>query len=148
MSLDFENDVRPDWNRARAEADQLTAIYNSPPIPVLEIAEKLGLSVGISKFGKFSKDVSGFIDFSEKRIHVNEDDSFNRKLFTIAHEIGHWVMHREYYLKYTDKYEVMARQTGIKQNKFEQEANAFAAALLVPDGLLKPLGFTHEVQLG
>jgi Zn-dependent peptidase ImmA (M78 family) len=139
MSLDFAPDLKPDWNKALAEAYKLTAVYNSPPIPVLEIAERLGLSVGIAKFGKYSKDVSGFIDFSEKRIHVNEDDSFNRKLFTIAHEIGHWVLHREHFIKDTNEYVVLARQTGIKQNNYEQEANAFAAALLVPEGLLKPV---------
>lgn len=139
MSLDLEEDIKPDWNLARAKAQELTADYSSPPIPVLEIAERLGLSVGISTFGQYSKDVSGFIDFSENRIHVNHLNSFPRKLFTIAHEIGHWVLHRELYERYPSKYQVLARQTGIKLDKYEKEANSFAASLLVPEHLLKPV---------
>jgi Zn-dependent peptidase ImmA (M78 family) len=56
-----------------------------------------------------------------------------RKRFTIAHELGHWEMHPELN-------QIQACTTGdihaYRGSAYELEANAFAAALLMPDFML------------
>ncbi len=127
------------WDLARATADQLTDIYSSPPIPVLEIAEKNGIAVHFSEFGKHSSTIAGFCDFEEPAIYVNDADSFERKMFTIAHELGHWMLHRKIFAADPDAYVVLPRFQKAVGNNLEREANGFAKSLLVPRKLLAPV---------
>jgi len=131
------------WSRrdnAEAKADTFTAHFNAPPIPVVEIVENNGVDVVFADFGEYRERIAGFCSFSDAKIYVNRDDVKVRKYFTIAHEFGHWVLHREIYLREPDRYPVLPRfQTVDKSDQYEQEANAFAAALLVPSRLLRPV---------
>ena len=66
-------------------------------------------------------------------IGVNEDHHSNRQRFSIAHEIAHFVLHHGD--TYIDKgYRVHFRdlESGSGTKREEMEANAFAAALLMP----------------
>ncbi len=131
---------RPRFSLAKKAADDLTDVYSSPPIPVLEIAESKGVDVVFDPFDKYSDTVAGFCDFAARKLYVNENDPLNRQNFTIAHELGHWILHREYFLRHPDKYPVLPRfQDPISGNTFEIEANTFAANLLVPKMLLLPV---------
>ena len=69
---------------------------------------------------------------------INAADPPNRKKFTIAHELGHWVMHRSL-LRDRPEIGVLLREPlgRADSSPLEQEANAFAANLLVPDNMLK-----------
>lgn len=88
--------------------------------------------------GKFRDDVAGFCDFVAKRIYVNKDDVRNRQMFTVAHELGHWIMHRAAFEAHPEKYPALPRFQNVDEsNAFEREANAFASELLVPEHLLK-----------
>lgn len=127
------------WDLARKTADNLAADYSSPPIPVVEIAEQNGVDVVFAEFGAHSDAVAGFCDFEDKQIVVNDADSFGRKMFTIAHELGHWVLHRGFFEREPGKYAVLPRFQKPEKNPFEQEANCFAAELLVPRHLLLPV---------
>ena len=130
----------PRWNFAEAEAYKLAKNYSAPPIPVYEIAEQNGANVLFVDFGPNSERVSGLCDFAAARIYVNKLDHPQRQAFTIAHELGHWMLHREYFLKEPEKYPVLARfGDPDKDNPMEKEANKFAACLLVPSHLLKPV---------
>jgi Zn-dependent peptidase ImmA (M78 family) len=93
-----------------------------------------------SGFEAFADSVAGFCDFRAKRTYVNAADPTNRQTFTIAHELGHWVLHLEYYLAHPERYPVLPRY-GRPENSdpLEREANFFAAHLLVPDRLLRPV---------
>lgn len=111
-----------------------------PPIDPEKIAEDLGVRVLYADFGVHSDTVSGFIDFSEAesiRIFVNRGIHPNRKTFTIAHELGHFVMHKdwargaEYVMLRANEY-----APGTKPDK-ETEADVFAANLLVPESMLR-----------
>jgi len=63
-----------------------------------------------------------------------------RQRFTIAHELGHWVLHREYFLAHPESYPVLPRfEKPDKDNYMEKEANSFAAHILVPERLLTPV---------
>jgi Zn-dependent peptidase ImmA (M78 family) len=104
-------------------------------IDVEEIAKKLGLQVSEHDLGE---NVSGvlYIDKGKGVIGYNKHESEVRRRFTIAHEIGHFILHRLDNEIFVDKkafkglYRDDNSATGeIKQ---EREANAFAAALLMP----------------
>lgn len=127
-----------DLGRASREAAKLTKHFTTPPIPVLEIAEDCGVNVVFDSFGKQGERVSGVCDFRSRRIYVNSNDNFVRQRFTIAHELGHWMLHRELFEKQPDRYGVLPRFSRPDfSDPIEQEANRFAADLLMPQHLLK-----------
>jgi len=67
----------------------------------------------------------------------------NRLRFTVAHELGHWALHRDYAAKVKfDSFEQFARHfKGEDPARYwlEQEANEFAGRLLVPVDRLREL---------
>jgi Zn-dependent peptidase ImmA (M78 family) len=146
MNLPTRQPVR--WAEAEAKAEALSAPYSAPPIPVHEIAEQNGVNVVIVDFGKHAETVSGLCDFSNSRIYVNIADSNDRKTFTIAHELGHWMLHRKMFIDDPGKYPVLPRFIDPHRgDAVEKEANKFAACLLVPERLLKPVRGTSVSAL-
>lgn len=130
----------PRWKEAEDAANKLTDIYSVPPIPVVEIAERSGVEVVRVEFKAHKDLVAGFCDFKNRKLYVNKEDPQVRQTFTIAHELGHWMLHRHFFEQHPEKYPVLARfQATDKGNPFEQEANHFAANLLVPMRLLRPV---------
>lgn len=125
------------------------------PIDVNELAEEhLGLDVQehadlMSLLGApmppEGATLSGLLFPSERRIWVNAVEAGRwpgRRRFTIAHEIGHWQLHRdgayEAHARFCRSDEVEA--TGDRARKarnIEREANQFAAALLMPEELVR-----------
>jgi Zn-dependent peptidase ImmA (M78 family) len=131
---------RARYDKAAACADKLTDSYSVPPIPVVEIAQRNGVEVVFDPFRKFSDVVAGFCDFTNRKLYVNSSDAINRQTFTVAHELGHWLLHRDYFLDHPDEYPYLPRfQKTDKNDPREQEANCFAANLLVPSRLVKDL---------
>lgn len=131
---------KPRYSLAEAKAVELVSHYSAPPIPVLEIAEQNGVDVVFSDFGKHKDTVSGFCDFNSAKLYVNKDEPMNRQTFTIAHELGHWMLHKELFVNDPDRYPVLLRSgTGDNSDPLEIEANHFAANILVPQKLLKPV---------
>lgn len=122
------------------EANARSEVYAAAPVPVKEIAERNGVEVVLADFGPNRDRVSGICDFRNRRIFVNVADIFVRRRFTIAHELGHWILHRDLYEANPDEYRFLPRfQHTDDQGPLEQEANRFAAHLLVPDRLLVPV---------
>ena len=107
------------------------------PVPVEDIAEYyLGYQIDFVNEGLFSDpEILGGIDFDENKIYVNAsvEDHDGRYAFTIAHEIGHHVLHRDTYLKENleGEKEILCRDARNKP-RIELEADRFAAALLMP----------------
>lgn len=137
----------PRWKEVGKKAKELTDEYNSPPIPVKEIAEDNGVNVVFADFGALSEKVSGYCDFEARKIVVNQADGLGRKMFTIAHELGHWLLHRELFLADKTRYGVLPRFHEPKQNVLEIEASVFAADLLVPRRLLVPVSDASPSRL-
>lgn len=98
-------------------------------VDVIKVAKELGFTVYKSKFEK--DDIDGIVINSteEKSIHVNESQIHQRQRFTIAHEIGHIVLHHDMDANYEM---VDYRISGGEFDQKEFEANSFAAALLMP----------------
>lgn len=130
----------PRWKHVIARAEELAKVYSVPPIPVLEIAESHGVDVVFASFGLEGERVAGFCDFAESKLYVNADDKKERQTFTIAHELGHWILHKEFFDKNPDRYNILPRfQSVAVSDAFEKEANCFAANLLVPMNLIQPV---------
>jgi Zn-dependent peptidase ImmA (M78 family) len=129
------------------EAKRLLAELNvtNPPVPVDRIARHLGARI---RFSPFDGEISGmsYIKDGVPIIGVNSLHPPNRQRFTIAHECGHLVLHRDLISKevHVDKkFAVLRRDdrsaTGTEQ--VEIDANRFAAELTMPHAfLLRALG--------
>ena len=143
--------MKADYNHAIETAQKVIKenFITAPPVVAESLARNYGLDVLFFKFKPEHHDVSGFID-KMKRIIVNADDSAGRQNFTIAHELGHYLMG---HLNSPD-YDVLYRRPIGEQPKktIEQEANCFAANLLVPENILRryisTYPFADNHQLG
>jgi len=114
------------------------------PVDPLKVSNALGVKVMNAVFSE--EDKSGAIvrrgdHFS---IFVNANDPPARKRFTIAHEIGHKLLHMKTgHLEFVDKADNF-RSSAIddvegwtEERRREWEANVFAAALLMNEDLLR-----------
>ncbi len=81
------------------------------------------------------------------RIVINKNKPQTRKNFTIAHELGHYFLHKEIIKgnenllvdedNTLDGNNILFRLDGAEASKIETEANNFAAALIMPTSLVK-----------
>jgi Zn-dependent peptidase ImmA (M78 family) len=132
MTLD-----KPDYARVKRAVRELHKEFGvtEPPVDPIRIARGLGLIVYFVVFELKKKNVSGFFDYTENAIFVNKEEYPLRQTFTIAHELGHKVLHEDW-AKSSD-YCVLLRDSDYDAGEpHEKEANAFAAHLLVPRFLL------------
>ena len=123
------------------KANELTKVYSEPPIPVYEIARSQGVAVYEAKFKECYKGVHGFCDFLDDAIYLNKADSPIQQILTAAHELGHWILHREDYKLNNKRYAFFPKknESGFGGNeKEEAEADFFASQLLMPRSLLLP----------
>ena len=107
------------------------------PVPVFDLPKLLGIKLNLAFLGS---NVSGMIEKSGKTftLTVNALDPETRQRFTLAHELGHYMLHRHLFgdgldddraYRSTDVGKYHNTQIGIEQ---EREANRFAANLLMP----------------
>lgn len=111
----------------------------SLPINAKKLAEKLGVKVEAENF---DDDVSGLFVMKDGVPYViyNSNQGAKRRRFTIAHELGHFILHSKYKPLFVDKQGVvMYRNSESSTGELikEREANAFAAALLMPKKLVE-----------
>jgi Zn-dependent peptidase ImmA (M78 family) len=131
-------------NHIEIEAQRLLDVHtmNEIPVPVEEIAKRIGVNVLAFDLGS---DVSGMlhIKHDSASIGYNPNESKVRQRFTIAHELGHFILHREdkdkIFVDNENYFQIKFRlaTTADYQQQQEQEANAFAAALLMPKTLVQ-----------
>lgn len=124
-----------------ALADTVTPIevvgrfLDSAPVDLDGMAAALGLEV--VHHPSLPDDVSGKIERAGGgyRITVNARHSATRQRFTLAHEIAHYVLHRDLIGDgIVDN--AMYRSTRLS-SEFETQANRFAADILMPAALLR-----------
>lgn len=128
---------RPNYRRVEREAKRLLEemAVVSPPINPVAAARDLGLDVVFATFSGESRGISGFYDCEENAIFVNEEEYPLRQTFTVAHELGHSVLHGDW--ARSADYQVLWRDPNKQHQDFrEKEANAFAASLLMPRELM------------
>jgi len=99
------------------------------PFDVNAIAEKFGIKI---QSINMEDDLSGILSKTEQGgwvIQVNEKHHSNRQRYTIAHELGHFCLHR--HLQTTFEDQIFFR--GVESCKKEWQANEFASAILMPE---------------
>ena len=99
------------------------------PVPLEAVAQHLGYaSLGFDpRENPQLSEVAGMVDYSGKKLYVNKAVTLGRQRFTLAHEIGHAVLH-------TGGDNLVDFRSNIENpaEPREFEANKFAAALLMP----------------
>ena len=143
-NYDFSNYF--DLNRIDDDAENLVNEFMQNPdyglksdeikVPVLEIAKKMGFNVYTAEYN--DRDLSGTIGISEnlrekygssRVIILNNQDSDEHILFTLCHELAHYIY--DYQCNINQEYSNTYR-TGEPKNNQEIRANRFAAAFLMP----------------
>jgi Zn-dependent peptidase ImmA (M78 family) len=133
--------MRPDYKKVNEAARALHAKYrlDSPPFDPESIAEAEGFRVIYDDFApEVSPHLSGYSDANTNRIVVNRAISPSRKIYTIAHELAHLLLHTDY-VKDDGRYQILPRKNFYSEEKpiEEKEADAFAAEFLVPLRVLR-----------
>ena len=109
------------------------------PINVEALARSNGILVVRRRFE--DGDVSGilFRDRDHHIIGVNSAHAAARQRFTIAHELGHWALHpgREIILDVPVRVNLRDKTSSMASDLEEIEANAFAAAILMPEQMIR-----------
>lgn len=111
-------------------------------LPLNTIANFLQFSINLFQPDSTNHNLSGAISYERRIIYVNGNESIRRQRFTIAHELGHMLIHREYQNEPGWVYDLRTHDN--KSESREQEADLFAAELLMPVELVKQeMDFRH-----
>lgn len=147
----MENEKPPQliFNDIKRIAEEFLSQYNQDdliPVPIEEIAEfKLHIQIVPIPQLKSVFKIDGFINSTFDQITL-DDEVFNRfeerARFTIAHEIGHKILHEKYFKhkKFTLIEEYIKFQETISSDNnyiLERQANYFAGCVLVPGSRLR-----------
>lgn len=120
----------------------------SPPVPVEDILERVtGLALTFDDLG--SQDYLGCVDIDARLVTINKyllpelaPGLEGRFRFTVAHEIGHWVLHRDlldparqgmqHLEQEPARGHVSQSLNGAAKPRLEWQADQFASCLLMP----------------
>lgn len=127
-----------------AKAEQYRQQHGGASVPVnpLKIASNAGVNVFTSRF--LDDSISGVVKRTPGGgdIYVNQDHAFVRQRFTIAHELGHLVLHSSHQ-EFADpdanlfRIDRGAEAPTDENRSLEVQANMFAAALLMPESSVR-----------
>lgn len=124
--------------RYRPPMEVVSRFLDRAPVPLGEMAAELGLTVNVEAI--LAPEISGQITRVRRaggdgyHIDVNLLDSGVRRRFTLAHEIAHFLLHREYLEDELTDDRMYRSRLGDRQ---ERQANKLAAQLLMPANLVR-----------
>jgi len=143
MAKTVYDDMAPKDIRAEARVlaeEVLTAEWNGDlPVDPISIATSMGVEVFTAQLGS---DVYGLIQGtpSRARIYLDVDQGPERLRFTCAHELGHFIERSSRLVENESEYAEIDRRSDDGAGKgIEVFANEFAAAILMPEKLVKKL---------
>ena len=129
-----------DYNTITSKAeDVLRDVYGdvldiTPPVNLVKIAHQYGLKVYKVRFDGHPN-VSGAYNKQKRAIYISDDEGQARKNFTVAHELGHFFLHKN------KNSEVFFRTDALnldqEKPQDEKEADFFASILLMPEALVR-----------
>jgi Zn-dependent peptidase ImmA (M78 family) len=119
---------------------------DTAPVDVERLAAELGLDIVRQRL---SDDIAGMIIRDRKRspesgytIYINSGDNPRRQRFTLAHEIAHYVLHRDLIGDGVSDSALYRSKLG---EWYERQANRMAADILMPVKLVRKY---YETQKG
>lgn len=100
------------------------------PVPLGKLAKELGIDVKLSTLGR---GVSGLIEKADNgyTIKINRHETRERQRYTLAHEISHFLLHRELIDSDGEIRDNVLYRSG-QPEEVEFEANRLAADLIMP----------------
>lgn len=117
------------------------------PVDVISLAKSMGINIVVQEL---ENKMSGFLILKNGQvaIGINQNHHPNRQRFTVAHELGHYLLHREQSNIFVDSM-LFYRDQDSADGKTQQEiqANAFAAELLMPEAVIEEHLRNNEVDL-
>jgi len=128
----------------RTNPDPIVAVIErytqDAPVRVEAIAREIGIPVSVDVLdpdvaGKIVKQVSGS-NPSGYAIFINARDPHRRQRFTLAHELAHYILHRDLI---GDGLVDDAMYRSKLGDFYEREANRWAADILMPPALFRGL---------
>ena len=115
--------------------DTIMKYAQNPPVQVEELANDLGIDIQLENLGD---DISGLIQRKSNNqylIKVNSKHSERRQRFTIAHEVAHYVLHKD---QIGDGIVDNAKYRANNMNDHDETmANTLAVDILMPANVLK-----------
>ncbi len=113
------------------------------PVDVIEIAKANDIKVFM---GDLDKKISGAIRYNREtkkfEILINANDTRERRRFTIAHELGHFFLHKDILESDDVHVDIMYRipnESDEEEKEREKEVDYFAGALLMNKTLLEKM---------
>ncbi len=105
-------------------------------VEIEETVNKMGIA--LEKLSDLPNELSGFIQFIPEsksfEMLINSTHSPVRQRFTIAHELGHFVLHKDKIIERGRLNRGPKSDNEIDfDDRLEKEANAFAAGVLMPE---------------
>lgn len=142
----------------RSKAEEFRKKYNLTklPIDIINVIEcDLDIYIDPVRGLKEQADTDAFLSLKTRILYVDyaefEEDRFqNRLRFSLAHEIGHMVLHEDFFRNLTprtvEEWITFSRALPADQSRYlEWHANEFAGRLLVPREALE-LGFNQAME--
>lgn len=124
------------WEGYYSPGDLLQQLgVDQAPVPITRVADRLGVTVYLVDDVEWHGAVEASTKTGEASIYVNERTSRHRRRFTVAHELGHLILHDQgpnSTVRYRD-------MNFLSDDEEEKQANGYAAKLLMPAFLVEPL---------
>lgn len=115
--------------------------WDKRPVPIYDIVREIGLQL---EFLPLGPETSGYIERNRDdsyRVVVNANHAETRKRFTAAHELGHYIYHRDLLGNGVGDTRAYRSEGTLYANPkitpvHERQANTFAANILMPRHVL------------
>lgn len=123
---------------AREKAHNILTMFKitEPPVNVISIAEGLGFKVVPHDFPD-TMSATIVIENGIKAIGVNKSHPIVRQSFSIAHELGHYLSGHDDFSYEKKTFIEKDKRYLDPSHRVEEEADEFAAELLMPEFMLK-----------
>jgi Zn-dependent peptidase ImmA (M78 family) len=130
-----------DDHQIERRSEEILRSLGPPDFPwdAFVISAHLNVPVSLVDFG--DPDISGMLILQgdKSEIRVRRGDPYARQNFTVAHELGHFLLHPS--SSWTDTPTTMYRrdywQHDLVDRRAEYQANLFAASLLMPEAVVR-----------
>ena len=104
-----------------------------PPVDVKSLAESLFLQIVPSDTGEHGG--RALLEYGQ--IHVNASEAPTGRRFSIGHELGHYLLHRDGFVFSPHEDPESELYSAAPANELEREADYFSSVLLVPPRWLR-----------